>query len=1693
MRRYIAVFAGFLMVVGLGIAVPTAATASSQTLPTVVRATPVNYTPNVLDGIVFSVAQAGNMIVLGGSFTQVRASSGGPILSRSYIVAFNKDTGAISTTFAPQFNATVRTVVASPDGQSVYVGGQFGSMNGASVPKVVKLNINNGARIAAFNTGAIDAVVHDMKLVGNQLYIGGSFLTIRGTTRTNLAAVDPTTGALNPNVNITFDGTHYGGEMFVHKFDVSPDGNTMVVTGNFRTMDGLDRVQVGMIDLSTGTATVNSWQTDAWKPMCYNSFAYYLNDLDFSPDGTFFTLGSMGGYGSGPPSLCDSISRWETNATGSGVTPSWVDYTGGDSIYALENTGAVVYFGGHNRWVNNPFRADAAGQGAVDRPGIGALETVNGMPITWAPGRDRGRGVFDLLATDQGLWVGSDTDRIAGGLYRARIAMFPTAGGTALPPIAVAPTLPVDVMQSGAINAPTDARYLYRVNSGGDTIPSLDGGMAWQGDTSPPANAYVNSGNSAGYDAVGAVTANVPASTPTAIFSSERWSPSDSPVMTYSFPVPAGTNVQVRLYLADRCSCTPIPGSRIFSTQLNGQPWLDSYDVNQSVGHNVGTMVSKDVVSTGTVTLSVTHNVENPAVNGVEIFNLDAAAPLPSEVNKMTNRYFDGSTGSNSTGAVSGSVAWDSVRGGFVANGALYLATTSGEFMRAPFNGTTVGSATALELYGLTNFSVDMQSMTGLFYSNGRIYYTLAGQSSLFMRYFSLNSGIVGAQRFAVTGPAAGMDWKNVNGMFLADGKIYWASSDGNLNSMGWSDNVVSGTVTGTSTVVSGPSQDGVDWAAKSLIDKPGTGSTVPPKNQAPVAAFTTACTNLVCSFNGATSTDSDGTIASYVWNSSDGGSGTSATFNHTFTAAGSYQVTLTVTDDDGATGAVTKDVTATAPPANVAPTAAFTPSCANLVCSFDGSGSSDSDGTVTSYAWTSSDGGTGSSAVFNRTFTAADTYQVTLTVTDDDGATGAVTHDVTVTAAPPGNVAPTAAFTADCTYLTCILDGSTSADSDGTIADYAWTIPGNPTLNGVTVSQTFAAAGTFDVVLTVTDNGGATGVFTLPVTVTEDPGPPSTSPVQFVATAASNNSGSVMSHSVVLPASVQAGDVLVAAFSTNSGTVGITEPAGWSVSAESATTSMRGIFLTKVAVAADAGATVTVRTAAYGRGTLAISAYRNATVTAASFALQSETVSRAAHVTPVISSVISGSWAVQYWADKTGATTSWTVPAGQTVRQTGAGTGAGHLSWLFSDANGPLSGTDAGGLTATANSSSPNAVMGTVVLAPATSSPNVAPTAAFTTSCTNLVCSFNGATSADSDGTIASYTWSSSDGGNGALGTFDHTFGAAGVYQVTLTVTDNGSATNAVTHDVTVTAAPVGNPPVAAFTADCTYLVCTLDGSTSTDPDGGALTEFTWTLPGSVTATGEVVSYSFPDAGTYPVTMVVKNDSGAAGTVTSNVTVDADPNPPVSTPVAFVDSVASTNTGSVLVSSVTIPGTVQAGDVMIASFGTNSGTVDVTAPAGWAVVATANTASMRGMFITKVAVASDAGSTLSMQTANYGRATLVLSAYRNAQLAAASFVMQPETVSRAAHTTPTATAASGDWVLQYWSDKTAATTGWTAPAGQTVRQTGAGTGAGHLSWLQTDSNGPITGTTAGGSTATASSSSASAVMGTVVISPATP
>jgi PKD repeat protein len=149
-------------------------------------------------------------------------------------------------------------------------------------------------------------------------------------------------------------------------------------------------------------------------------------------------------------------------------------------------------------------------------------------------------------------------------------------------------------------------------------------------------------------------------------------------------------------------------------------------------------------------------------------------------------------------------------------------------------------------------------------------------------------------------------------------------------------------------------------------------------------------------------------------------------------------------------------------------------------VITFDGSGSTDPDGTIISYDWDFGDTATGSGVSPTHSYTTVGTYTVTLTVTDDLGATDQDTLTVTVNHAPVAVAGPDVSATTD---EVITFDGSGSTD-DGTIVSYDWDFGDTAIGNGVSPTHSYSSVGYYTVTLTVTDDMGWTGQDTLTVTV---------------------------------------------------------------------------------------------------------------------------------------------------------------------------------------------------------------------------------------------------------------------------------------------------------------------------------------------------------------------------------------------------------------------------------------------------------------------------------------------------------------------------------------------------------------------------------------------------------------------------------
>ncbi len=286
------------------------------------------------------------------------------------------------------------------------------------------------------------------------------------------------------------------------------------------------------------------------------------------------------------------------------------------------------------------------------------------------------------------------------------------------------------------------------------------------------------------------------------------------------------------------------------------------------------------------------------------------------------------------------------------------------------------------------------------------------------------------------------------------------------------------------------PEVGGVNQAKVSAIEIYGTASNAPPVAVAS-AIPTSGILPLEVSFTGSNSTD-DKAVVGYQWDFKDGTPvSTEANPVHTFTTANTYEVELTVEDDEGLTHSTTITIVVNEPP-NEAPvavaTAIPTSGILPLEVSFTGSNSTD-DKAVVSYQWDFKDG-TPVSTEANpvHTFTTANTYEVKLTVEDSEGLTHSTT--ITIIVNEPPNEAPVAVASATpisgIAPLEVSFTGSNSTD-DTAVVSYFWDFKDKAlTSTEMNPIHIFKRAGVYEVSLTVEDEAGLSDTQTLTVAVSK-------------------------------------------------------------------------------------------------------------------------------------------------------------------------------------------------------------------------------------------------------------------------------------------------------------------------------------------------------------------------------------------------------------------------------------------------------------------------------------------------------------------------------------------------------------------------------------------------------------------------------
>ena len=296
------------------------------------------------DGIVFSMVQIGDVLIMGGSFTSMVHYPTKVTAPRSRLAAINVKTGALLP-WTPAANSTVYALAASPDNKSVFVGGAFNRIGTASRVRLAEVSVANGA-VTSFAIPAPNGTVRALNLYRGSLYVGGSFWKVGAAKRAGGMALDPNTGAIKGWNPQTDNG--------IYAIAPAADNSGIFIGGPFKKMDLKPRPHLAKVTVSTG-ATINSFRF-AMAPVCDDEVKNPCDVLSLATDAThvYAALAGPGGHLVSLNATTGARTFWKV---GDGDLQTVIVY--GDSIYA----------GGHFKSFDGATTNPRAGIVGVNRNG----------------------------------------------------------------------------------------------------------------------------------------------------------------------------------------------------------------------------------------------------------------------------------------------------------------------------------------------------------------------------------------------------------------------------------------------------------------------------------------------------------------------------------------------------------------------------------------------------------------------------------------------------------------------------------------------------------------------------------------------------------------------------------------------------------------------------------------------------------------------------------------------------------------------------------------------------------------------------------------------------------------------------------------------------------------------------------------------------------------------------------------------------------------------------------------------------------------------------------------------------------------------------------------------------------------------------------------------------------------------------
>ncbi|TIC84808.1 PKD domain-containing protein [Nocardioides sp. GY 10113] len=864
---------------------------------------PTPVTGYQVDGTVYTTLIVGNTVYVGGQFKHAVAPDG-TLVPRANLAAFSMTDGSLVTSFRADASTTVRALAT--DGAALYVGGAFRTFAGATRSYLAKVNLVTGALDDAFAPAA-DASVRALLFYEGALYVGGNFTSIDGTARSRLAKLDPGTGAGVAGFAATPNSAVYGLAM-------SPAGDTLYAVGNFGTFGGASRNGMAAANPVTGAVT----------PLVFANAAKPSFQVEVNEDGS--RLFAAGG------SATNATAAWNT-ATGTRV---WRNVTDGDN-QALAYYRGEVYFGFHDGF-----------QGDTSLKLLAADASTGAIDPTFRPSFDQFWGAWTVDVSEKGLIVGGDFTSVD-GLPTQGFARFPA---TAAPP----PTPPATVTLLGPNTA--WSYWDQGTTPTGWNTPGFDA-SAWP--TGIPRLGYGDTfdttilgyGPSASskylsyYFRASFTLSAIPEGLGLLLSSDDGAVVYLNGTEVARDNMPSGTITGDTRALSDRSGGaeTALAGFALDPALLTTGTNTLAIEVHQSSrgSSDMGLDVELDAQSSATTTTNQSPTAEFAAtVDGLDVAFDGSASTDPDG----TIAYYSWDFGDGTTGT--GVAPTHTYATGGTYDVTLSVLDDDGALDTVAHPVTTVSPTQTVIANGAAwRWKYDAAALPAGWNTPG--FDATAWSLGNAPLGFGATSVITGIDTFASTSdrPRAAYFTKAftvANPSRVSQLILDTVANDGvvvyvNGTEVGRA-NMPTGTITPNSFATSAPrvaaapavrinADPGLLVAGTNVISAEthlnyrGTPdltfdltATVLTGNARPTAAFTSSAGQLQATFDAGGSGDADGSIDSYAWDFGDGASGAGVTSSHTYASPGSYPVTLTVTDNDGAIATVQQTVTvATADP----------------------------------------------------------------------------------------------------------------------------------------------------------------------------------------------------------------------------------------------------------------------------------------------------------------------------------------------------------------------------------------------------------------------------------------------------------------------------------------------------------------------------------------------------------------------------------------------------------------------------------------------------------------------------------------------------------------------------------------------------------------------------------------------------------